>query len=91
MLFNVEKHAQARNVSISVGRVGNNIHITVVDDGVGLDVEALVQGPMPPAGFGLCSVNAQVSSIGGHVEIDSKPGTGTRLVVQAPLATDAPG
>lgn len=71
--------------------MGNDIRITVEDDGVGFDIEALVQGPMPPAGFGLCSVNAQVSSIGGHVEIDSKPGTGTRLVVQAPLATDASG
>ena len=36
-------------------------------------------------GFGLFSIRGRLEQIGGHIEIESEPGHGTRVTVMAPL------
>lgn len=86
LLFNVEKHAHARNVRVTVNRVGEQVCIAVQDDGMGFDLPSTGAGLSPSEGFGLPSICAQGISIGGRVEIKSQPGRGTRVMVHAPLA-----
>jgi PAS domain S-box-containing protein len=84
LLLNAVKHAQAHQVEISVGRVGDQIRILVGDDGVGFEVpEAGQLGPT--GGFGLFSIEEGLGHIGGRLEIDSAPGKGTRALLIAPL------
>jgi signal transduction histidine kinase len=85
LLLNVVKHAQAHQVEISVGRVGDQIRILVGDDGVGFDVSQADQ-LAPTGGFGLFSIQEGLGHIGGRLEIDSAPGKGTRALLIAPLA-----
>jgi PAS domain S-box-containing protein len=84
MLLNVVKHARARRVEISVGRVDDQIRIRVEDDGVGFVVSEPGQSG-PTGGFGLFSIQEGLHHIGGRLEIDSAPGKGTRALLTAPL------
>ena len=59
--------------------MSDGIAMTIVDDGVGFDVDA-VWG----RGLGLVSMHERVEAIGGTFEIRSSPGEGTRLEVRAP-------
>ncbi|MCZ6490266.1 MAG: PAS domain S-box protein [Acidobacteria bacterium] len=85
LVRNVEKHAHAHQVKIAVARVGDQIHISVEDDGVGFDASRIGQGVLPSGRFGLFSICEQLKQMGGWLEGESVPGQGTRIVVVAPL------
>ncbi len=85
LLINVAKHARAREVLLSVKRVNENICIQVKDDGVGFDSE---DSTRPAHGFGLFNIRERLTAIGGHIEIKSKPGWGTAVILVAPLSGD---
>ena len=56
--------------------------LTVVDDGVGFDVDAAWG-----KGLGLISVHERIEAIGGTLQIHSSPGAGTRLAVRVPTSS----
>jgi two-component system sensor kinase len=85
LLFNIEKHAHAQHVCVSIRRVGEEVCIAVHDDGMGFDPCSPGKGLHPSGGFGLHSISVQGNSIGGRVDIESQPGRGTHVVVHAPL------
>ncbi len=84
LLINVAKHANATVVSISVDRIGNDLHITVEDNGDGFDVSILNGPSRRPKGFGVLSIQERLRHIGGHFEIQSNNGNGTRVTLVAP-------
>lgn len=69
-LLNVEKHAQAGAVVVSVRRSGSWLTIAVHDDGVGL-------GPDHEPGLGLTSSAEALARLGGSVRVVSDPDGGT--------------
>ncbi len=73
--------ANARNVSVDLTGVSDGIALTIVDDGVGFDVDAAWR-----KGLGLISVHERVEAIGGTFRIRSSPGAGTRLEVSVPVS-----
>jgi signal transduction histidine kinase len=81
-LQNAIKHGAARQVSVSLRRAGEQLLLTVVDDGVGFSVENEWG-----KGLGLVSMEERLESIDGTVTIHSRPGAGTRLEVSVPLPT----
>jgi signal transduction histidine kinase len=85
LLINVAKHAHARQVLISIGRDGDYIRITVVDDGVGFDLCEREPDAGRANGFGLFSINERLHQLHGYCEIHSKPGQGTQVTLMAPL------
>ncbi len=86
LLLNVAKHAQARAARISVGRRGDEVRVTVEDNGVGFDLSEMGR---PTRGFGLFSIRERLEQVGGRVEVKSRPGRGTRVVVVAPIEREA--
>ena len=80
-LHNALKHGKARNVSVDLTGVSDGIALTIVDDGVGFDVDAAWH-----SGLGLISVNERVEAIGGTFELRSSPGAGARLEVRVPVS-----
>ena len=62
-----------------------NLHISVEDDGKGFLVTQTMEENLSLNRFGLFSINEQIKSIGGILEIQSTPGNGTRAVIQVPL------
>ena len=84
-LQNAIKHSQAKDVSVHLGYAGDSLTATIVDSGLGFDVEAAWGN-----GVGLVSMVERLEAIGGTLQIDSRRGEGTRLTasVLAELARD---
>jgi PAS domain S-box-containing protein len=85
LLINVAKHAKAHNVTVSTRRLADEIQVTVEDDGVGFNASELGSRGRKAAGFGLFSVRERLDHIGGRLDIDSSPDSGTRVTLAAPI------
>jgi PAS domain S-box-containing protein len=80
LLFNVVKHAGVREARVRVRRRGQSIYLSVVDRGRGFDPEQLEGAP----GFGLLGIRERVQLLGGRMKIQSRPGTGSRVLIMVP-------
>jgi signal transduction histidine kinase len=77
-LANVAKHARSSVAYVDVDVRGDALHLRVRDDGVG--------GADPARGSGLIGLNDRVAALGGTMQVDSRAGQGTSLVVSLPIA-----
>ena len=89
LLINAAKHSDAANIRVSLRRAGDDIHITVEDDGKGFEVSKLDDGAEKPKGFGIFSIRERLDHIGGRFEIESAKGKGTKATLIAPLNIEA--
>jgi signal transduction histidine kinase len=86
---NIEKHADAQNVWISLEEKKGNLVVSVEDDGSGFDVQS-VQAEYDQLGsFGLLNMRERAELLGGVLVLDSgprrgKPGTLIQLRVALP-------
>ena len=83
-LQNAVKYSKARVVRVHLDGGSNRLGLTVSDDGVGFDVDA-VWGK----GLGLLSISERVEALGGTLDIRSAPGAGTSLTIRVPLARES--
>lgn len=81
-LTNIRKHAGAKNVTVRFDQQDSRLRITIQDDGRGFD-PSTVSGNAGQA-FGLEIMRERAKDIGGILELNSRPGHGTRIVVQVP-------
>ena len=81
-LANVRKHAQAKNVDLTLQQADDKLLVTIQDDGLGFNPELLGRAEFPR--FGLATMRERAESIGGTVRLDSSPGQGTRVTVEVP-------
>jgi PAS domain S-box-containing protein len=86
-LHNVQRHAQARQVSVLLEQSEHNLVAIVEDDGVGiaLDSEGAPLDPEKRERLGLVGIRERLEQIGGEVEIESAPGQGMTIFLRAPL------
>jgi len=82
LLLNVVKHAHAETVSISLGGDPDTMEIVVADSGSGFEVPA---SPPKTCGFGLFNIGQRLRHLGGTLQIESRPGAGTRVTLTVPL------
>jgi PAS domain S-box-containing protein len=76
-LANVVKHAGAGAAQVRVERRDGDALVEVADDGSG--------GADPDQGSGLCGLRDRVETLSGRLEVDSRPGRGTRIRALVPL------
>ncbi|MGI4834145.1 MAG: PAS domain-containing sensor histidine kinase [Janthinobacterium lividum] len=81
LLNNVMKHAQAQEVFVSVALEDDQLHLSVEDDGLGLDPQAQAAS----TGIGLAGIRTRVGLLGGALEVKSRPGRGTGFFLQLPV------
>jgi nitrate/nitrite-specific signal transduction histidine kinase len=82
-LTNVRKHARASHAWVRIERNDGQVRIIVEDDGQGFDpIQVAGEGQRS---FGLQIMRERAESVGGSLEFDSRPGKGTRVVIQVPL------
>jgi signal transduction histidine kinase len=87
LLTNIAKHAQAQKVEIYIRRYKKTqVQIEVIDDGAGFDTSPLLSDITKNGGFGLFNIRERINHLGGHLDIQSQPGCGTRVTLVAPLA-----
>lgn len=90
LLNNTVKHARASRATVSLLNDGDEISVLVEDDGVGFDAASQSVYPSAAGGFGLFSIRERIGHLGGHMEIESRPGTGTRIRISVPGADADP-
>lgn len=84
LLFNVIKHAQASQVWIRIQRVNTSLQVIVTDNGVGFQEEKAWYSANVSQGFGLFSIRERITYFGGSLNIESRPGQGTRVILTMP-------
>jgi two-component system, NarL family, sensor histidine kinase DegS len=90
-LANVRKHAHARSAWIDFTRPeAERLQMVVADNGQGFEPDA-VPTDSSRKSFGLASMRERVESLGGELQLDSRPGEGTRVTVSLPLKTGEGG
>jgi two-component system, chemotaxis family, CheB/CheR fusion protein len=90
LLFNVVKHAVASQAIVAMAWLNNGLRIEVRDDGKGFpdsmsEGEAGKQDNLPRS-LGLPTIRHQLNLVGGSMEINSKPGAGTQVILIVPVA-----
>ena len=84
-LSNVEKHAKADKVSIKLEMDTDLLRVTITDNGVGFDMEKVLRDPEKWDHFGIKGILERARLVGGEGRVESKPGKGTKLIVEVPL------
>lgn len=86
-LANVVQHAGAARAEVAVAVEGGAVRLVVADDGRGFDPDADAGGGAVGRAdsFGLRAIAQRAAELGGTLAVDSAPGSGTRIIVRAPL------
>ncbi|MDH6363608.1 NarL family two-component system sensor histidine kinase LiaS [Enterococcus sp. PF1-24] len=80
LLSNTLRHAKAKELEVYLHKVGPNVLLRVVDDGVGFDVSESRAGS-----YGLNNIRERVAGVGGTVKIISFKNQGTSVEIKVPL------
>ncbi len=81
-LTNARKHSSADCVKVSLVREDQYARIIIADDGYGFDTNQLATGE---SHYGLAFMRERMAQVGGDLEIDSRPGGGTRVALRVPI------
>ena len=88
LLVNIIKHAKAHEIRVAIRRDGENIQITINDDGVGFDFDRNELSTSRTGGFGLFNIQERISFIGGSFDIQSQPDKGSRITLIVPIKAE---
>ena len=83
-LTNVARHARATEATLALECGPDAVVLTIADNGRGFDTG--VPPKEPKASLGLVNMRERAESIGGRLRVESAPGQGTRVIVEAPRA-----
>ncbi len=78
-LSNIREHSGASHVRVTVVEREGSVAVSVEDDGRGFDRDAALLEATVLRRFGLTGMLERVEMLGSELEIDSEPGSGTRV------------
>jgi PAS domain S-box-containing protein len=84
-LQNVAKHAQVKDVDVTLTRFGVGVRLSVSDRGIGFDPG----GARASAGLGLVSMKERVRLVSGNLAVESSLGEGTTVRLEIPTTRSA--
>lgn len=84
LLNNVDQHAHAAHVDVTLDLEGEAVAVTVEDDGRGFDVEEILAAAKERKSVGLVTIQERTEMLGGEIEIDSSVGRGTKVRLELP-------
>jgi signal transduction histidine kinase len=76
---NIEKHAQAKNIIVSILKTENQLLIEIFDDGNGFSLKRKKKG------IGLQNIFSRAKCCNGKAEVKSKENEGTTVIVRIPI------
>src|SRR5450830_1608978 len=86
-LSNTARHSKATQGRVRIEARGDIVELTIADNGVGFDQSR----PRSPSHQGMVNMRDRAASIGGHLEVRSESGVGTRIIVSAPRREPSSG
>ncbi len=82
-LTNVQKHANASHMEVSLQVMSESLEVKVKDSGQGFDPHAVASIPTW-LGLGLRSMQERAEELGGSLSVKSSPGSGCQIVLNIP-------
>ena len=82
LLSNASKHAQARQVGVTIRYRPADVQIQVIDDGRGFSAEP--DQPSETGGFGLLNIRERLAYLGGTLCVESSQGNGACCTMVVP-------
>ena len=83
-LSNAVQHAEADNVRIQLLREGENVELSVGDDGRGFTFDQAARG------LGIAGMRERALLVGGDLRVESRPELGTRVRLSVPVSAGEP-
>jgi len=80
-LRNIVKHSAATDASVQLRGQEHGLVLSISDNGVGFHLD-----DSRTKGLGLLSISERLQSVGGRLDIWSRPGSGTQLEIVVPIA-----
>ena len=84
-MTSVVRHANARNVSVSLNDAGDHVEVKVQDDGSGFDFSGIRENFRQPVNLGLIGMEERARQMGGQFAVESRIGAGTIVRVRIPM------
>lgn len=78
-LQNIEKYADAKNVTVTMSQIGNQVFVILADDGKGFDTS------LKKDGIGLQNMKTRMDELHGKFSIQSEPEKGTKISLIIPI------
>jgi len=88
-LTNITRHAQATRVDITLRREGDDLVLTVQDDGVGFAIDVMRERAVAGGSLGVLGMQERATLIQGQLDIDATPGVGCTVQLRCPWRTQA--
>ena len=80
-LTNVARHAQASRVTVRLESDNGTVRLVVADDGLGFEIEDSQRFGNRQS-WGLITMAERAEAVGGQCQVESRPGQGTRVMVE---------
>ena len=87
-LSNVARHAHATRAILHVNATPDHVSLSVSDNGVGFDPDAVTRARDGHSGVGLLSMRERVEALDGSLTVYSVPDRGTQVQVLIPLPVE---
>ncbi len=82
---NALRHARANRVQVTLRDDAGALWLVVEDDGVGFDPAAAARSARSGAHLGLLGMTERVRNAGGTIDLESRPGAGSRIIARIPF------
>jgi signal transduction histidine kinase len=89
-LWNIERHAQATEVSMAISLTRDEAKLDISDNGIGFEVPPIVSSLYASGKFGILGMHERAESIGGKLEVQSIPHKGTTISLSVPIQRTTP-
>jgi len=85
LLSNVQRHAHATRVDITLNLDAQGLAVSVEDDGVGFKLDEVMSAARQRKTLGIITLIEQIELLGGTITFDSAPGRGTHVRFRLPV------
>jgi signal transduction histidine kinase len=85
-ITNALRHAGARDLRVRLERGVDRVTLRISDDGHGFDVGVRLEGAAAAGHLGVVGMRERVRALGGGFRLRSRPGAGTTIEVELPVA-----
>ena len=83
-LQNVERHAAAGSVHVTLAATAETLTLQIADDGGGVEPAVLAK----PGRHGITGMRERMSALGGTLAVEPRPGGGTSVTATVPMTPD---
>ncbi|AJD53682.1 two-component system, NarL family, sensor kinase [Thalassospira xiamenensis M-5 = DSM 17429] len=87
-LTNIERHADATHIKVTIRREGQSVVMKIIDNGVGFETNRYIRNRDPRAGIGLRNMRERMEFHGGGMTVKSEPDDGTTITAYIPVSRD---